>query len=495
MSVTPASGERVHALLTDGTTVCVRPARPDDQKALRLHSEMSDASLRLRFFSVSRRSGEQAAARVAQPEDSGYRALVAERGGRIIRIAEYQIDVGKTAGSAEISLAVGNKRHHRGVGTLLLEHLISAARAHGVRTFTAGALTDNHEVLKVFADLGLRAERRFDGPAVHCVIPLGGTGPVVLPGLEQLLLRLSRMASDLPQLAEVDFNPVLARPRARHRSRRADPAAAAPRPRPLSAPAPLNRGPAHRRRRRNTMKHSKVGALMTADVVRAEYGTPFKEVARRLAEHRISGLPVVDDDEKVLGVISETDVMARQAETRDPSEPRRLLRRLRWTPGSRARRAKARARTAGQLMSRPAITVHSDATVVEAARVMAQHRVERLPVVDDEERLVGIVTRRDLLEVFLRPDAEIREAIRNEVLGRALWLPPDAVNVDVREGVVTLTGQLERRVETTSAVEMCRRMDGVVAVVNHLTYRFDDSGLSPEEPTLHGLPYYWQRKP
>ena len=243
------------------------------------------------------------------------------------------------------------------------------------------------------------------------------------------------------------------------------------------------------------MKHSKVGALMTADVVRAEYGTPFKEVARLLAEHRISGLPVVDDGEKVLGVISETDVMARQAEIRDPSEPPRLLRRPRWTPGSRARRAKAQARTAGQLMSRPAITVPSEATVVQAARVMAQHRVERLPVVDDEERLVGIITRRDLLEVFLRPDAEIREAIRNEVLGRALWLPPDAVDVDVREGVVTLTGQLERRVETTSVVEMCRRMDGVVAVVDHLTYRFDDSRLSSEEPPLHGLPYYWQRKP
>ncbi|MEU2266714.1 CBS domain-containing protein [Streptomyces olindensis] len=241
------------------------------------------------------------------------------------------------------------------------------------------------------------------------------------------------------------------------------------------------------------MKHSKVGALMTADVVRAEYGTPFKEVARRLAEHRISGLPVVDDDEKVLGVISETDLMVRQAEAPGPSEPRRRFRWPRWTPGSRTRRTKARAQTAGQLMSRPAITVHSDATVVEAARVMAHRRVERLPVVDDEERLVGIVTRRDLLQVFLRPDAEIRASVRNEVLGQALWLPPDAVDVDVHEGVVTLTGQLERRVETTSAVEMCRQMDGVVAVVDHLTYRFDDSRLSPEEPALQGIPYDWQR--
>ncbi|GAA2246457.1 bifunctional GNAT family N-acetyltransferase/acetate--CoA ligase family protein [Streptomyces indiaensis] len=176
MTATPESAERVHALLTDGTTVCVRHARPDDRKAvLRLYSEMSDANLRLRFFSVSRRSAEQAAARIAQPAGSGYHALVAERGGRIIGIAEYQAGPGNTAESAEISLAVGDGRHHRGVGTLLLEHLISAARAQGVRTFTADALAENHEMLKVFSDLGLHTERRFDGPEVHCVIPLEET--------------------------------------------------------------------------------------------------------------------------------------------------------------------------------------------------------------------------------------------------------------------------------------------------------------------------------
>ncbi|WP_030896233.1 GNAT family N-acetyltransferase [Streptomyces sp. NRRL S-474] len=176
MTVIPASGERVHALLADGTTVCVRPARPDDREAvLGLYSAMSDANLRLRFFAVSRRSAEQAAARVAQPEGAGYRALVAERGGRIIGIAEYQTGCGEASDSAEISLAVGDGRHHRGVGTLLLEHLVSAARAHGIRTFAADALAENHEVLKVFADLGLRTERRFEGPEVHCVIPLDDT--------------------------------------------------------------------------------------------------------------------------------------------------------------------------------------------------------------------------------------------------------------------------------------------------------------------------------
>ncbi|NEE05421.1 CBS domain-containing protein [Streptomyces sp. SID7499] len=242
------------------------------------------------------------------------------------------------------------------------------------------------------------------------------------------------------------------------------------------------------------MKHSKVGALMTSDVVRAEYGTPFKEVARLLAEHRISGLPVVDDDEKVLGVISETDLMTRQADAPGPPEPHHRFQWLGWTPGSRARRTKARARTAGRLMSSPAITVHSDATVVEAARVMARRRVERLPVVDDEERLVGIVTRRDLLQVFLRPDPEILASVRNDVLVRALWLTPYAVDVDVHEGVVTLTGQLERRSECATAVEMCRQTDGVVAVVDHLTHRFDDSWRQPDEPAPEAITGNWLRR-
>ena len=242
------------------------------------------------------------------------------------------------------------------------------------------------------------------------------------------------------------------------------------------------------------MKHSKVGALMTSDVVRAEYGTPFKEVALLLAEHRISGLPVVDDDEKVLGVISETDLMTRQADAPGPPEPHHRFHWHGWTPGSRSRRTKARSRTAGRLMSSPAITVHSDATVAEAARVMARRRVERLPVVDDEERLVGIVTRRDLLQVFLRPDPEILTSVRNDVLVRALWLTPYSVDVDVHEGVVTLTGQLERRSECAMAVEMCRQTDGVVAVVDHLTHRFDDSWRRPDEPTPEAITGNWLRR-
>lgn len=182
------------------------------------------------------------------------------------------------------------------------------------------------------------------------------------------------------------------------------------------------------------MKNNKVGSVMTTDVVRAPYGAPFKEVARLLAGHRISGLPVVDDDEKVIGVISESDLLARQAQTPDPYEPKPRFRLVMQTRAARRQAAKARARTAGQLMSVPPVTVYAENTIAEAARTMARNRVERLPVVDEEDRLVGIVTRRDLLQVFLRPDREIRSEVIDEVLVRSLWLAPQTVAVTVHEG-------------------------------------------------------------
>ncbi|SDK19044.1 CBS domain-containing protein [Streptomyces indicus] len=242
------------------------------------------------------------------------------------------------------------------------------------------------------------------------------------------------------------------------------------------------------------MKHTTIASVMTGDVVHVGYGTPFKEVARLLHTHRISGLPVVGADETVIGVISETDLMARQAEAADPYTPPRRVRLPRIGKGARARRAKARARTAGQLMSEPAITVHADSTIAEAARTMAARRVERLPVVDGENRLVGIVTRRDLLQIFLRTDADIRREIIDEVLVRTLWLAPRALDVQVHEGVVTLAGRLDRSSELPVAIHMARQVDGVVAVVDKLTYRFDDSHLQPGEQALHGIADDWLRK-
>ncbi|MGV9452505.1 CBS domain-containing protein [Streptomyces sp. NPDC003635] len=242
------------------------------------------------------------------------------------------------------------------------------------------------------------------------------------------------------------------------------------------------------------MRHDKVGSVMTTEVVRATYGTPFKEVARLLGDHRISGLPVVDEGEEVIGVISETDLLIRQAEAPDPYEPRKRSWLAGLTRAGRVRAVKARARTAGQLMTAPPVTVHADDTIVEAARTMAQNRVERLPVLDEEDRLVGIVTRRDLLTVFLRPDADIRAEVIDEVLVRAMWLAPRAVDVSVTEGVVTLSGQLERKSETEIALSMTRQIDGVVAVVDRLTHRLDDSRLQPDAQALHGVADDWLRK-
>ncbi|MFJ9535930.1 CBS domain-containing protein [Streptomyces sp. NPDC101225] len=242
------------------------------------------------------------------------------------------------------------------------------------------------------------------------------------------------------------------------------------------------------------MKHNKVGSVMTTEVVRAEYGTPFKEVARRLGEHRISGLPVVDEDDKVIGVISETDLMARQADTPDSFEPKKRSRLAGLTRSARRHAAKAGARTAGQLMTEPAVTVYADDTIVEAARTMVQHRVERLPVLDEADRLVGIVTRRDLLTVFLRPDTKIRTEVIEEVLVRALWLPPRSIDVSVTEGVVTLAGHMERKSEKEIALSMTRQIDGVVAVVDKLTFRLDDAKIQPQQQALHGVADDWLRR-
>ncbi|MEV6202934.1 CBS domain-containing protein [Streptomyces sp. NPDC051771] len=195
------------------------------------------------------------------------------------------------------------------------------------------------------------------------------------------------------------------------------------------------------------MKHLKVGGLMTDDVVSALPDTSFREVAKLLAEHDISGLPVVDADERVLGVVSESDLLAR------------------------------RALTARGVMSAPAVTVHAEEAAADAARLMVRRGVERLPVVDEEERLVGIVTRRDLLRVFLRPDHEIRRRIREEVLADAMDLPPDAVDVHVLDGVVTLAGRVRLRSQAVMLRQLAERVEGVVAVVDRLSARDGDGRL------------------
>ncbi|MEU5536178.1 GNAT family N-acetyltransferase [Streptomyces sp. NPDC020362] len=161
----------VHALLADGTTVRIRQAGPTDREAVqRLYQEMSPQNLRLRFFSANAASARRAADRVAGGDRPGYRALAAEYDGRLLGLAEYEVL--PDGGTADVSVAVADGWHRRGVATLLLEHLAHAARTVGVTAFSADALAENRDVLKVFHDLGLRVTRHFDGPQVHCTVEL-----------------------------------------------------------------------------------------------------------------------------------------------------------------------------------------------------------------------------------------------------------------------------------------------------------------------------------
>jgi acyl-CoA synthetase (NDP forming)/GNAT superfamily N-acetyltransferase len=161
----------VHALLADGATVCIRPVAPDDHEQVQaLYEGMSPENLRLRFFVASPRSAALAADRACTMMHPGHRALLAETQGHVIGLAEYY--AGGGGDEAEMSIAVADGLHHRGVGTLLVEHLVSVARAEGITTFTADALSENREVLRLFADLGLRTVRHFEGPEVHCAVRL-----------------------------------------------------------------------------------------------------------------------------------------------------------------------------------------------------------------------------------------------------------------------------------------------------------------------------------
>ncbi|MFB8032903.1 CBS domain-containing protein [Streptomyces sp. NPDC056004] len=215
------------------------------------------------------------------------------------------------------------------------------------------------------------------------------------------------------------------------------------------------------------MKHIRVGDLMTDDVISVVPLTPFKEVAKLLAEHDISGLPVLDDEDRVVGVVSESDLLGRQAAGHSDAGAADL-------PEAEF--------TAAEIMSAPAVTVHAQESAPEAARLMTRSGVERLPVVDDEERLVGIVTRRDLLRLFLRPDAEIRRRIIRDVLVNTMGLEPDAVTIHVVDGVVTLEGRMESRGQIAVLTYLAEQFDGVVAVVSHVTAPVD----GPVPPSLQG---------
>jgi CBS domain-containing protein len=217
-----------------------------------------------------------------------------------------------------------------------------------------------------------------------------------------------------------------------------------------------------------TMQHRIVSDLMTTAVIRVRRDTSFKEIAKLLAEHDITALPVVDDNDRPVGVVSEADLLRKEAGQSDPAGL--LPAPHRWP----ADRAKVEATTAEGLMTSPPVVAHPQWTVVEAARVMEKHRVKRLPVVDDADRLMGVISRADLLRVFLRQDRAIREEIVGDILARTLRLAPPAVTVSVVDGRVTLSGTVEHKSLIPVVERLCRSVDGVIEVRSTLDYRLDD---------------------
>jgi len=219
--------------------------------------------------------------------------------------------------------------------------------------------------------------------------------------------------------------------------------------------------------------------LMTTDVVTVEESTPLKEAALLLADRRISGVPVVDAAGKVVGVLSEADVLA-QERGRALRQPG-LLGHV-FDPDA-VWREKAGARTVGDAMSSPAIVIGPHRPVHAAASLMLEEDVNRLPVVQ-HGKLLGIITRADLVRAFVRPDEELEREIRDDVAEGALWIDPSDLEIGVADGAVTLAGEVERRVDAELLERFAAMVPGVVSVRSDLRWRLDEPKLPESDPRV-----------
>jgi CBS domain-containing protein len=225
----------------------------------------------------------------------------------------------------------------------------------------------------------------------------------------------------------------------------------------------------------------KVRDVMTSNVVVATDATPFKDIVRRMSEHEVSALPIIGEDRRLLGIVSEGDLLPKEAADLDATRKRRLFG---WR---RSLTKKAAGLVASQLMTTPVAVVGPDASLRDAARLMQERKVKRLPVIDQDRRVIGIVSRADLLKVFLRPDAEIADEVDRVVLRRILWLEPETVRAMVRDGVVRLEGLVEQRSMVPLVIGLVKGVEGVVGVEDHLRYQVDDVAAHPSLPLTWGM--------
>lgn len=216
---------------------------------------------------------------------------------------------------------------------------------------------------------------------------------------------------------------------------------------------------------------------MTRSVLTVPLIAPLKEVAQILVDNGISGVPVVDVDGTVLGVVSEADLLVKEG-GRGAIRHRPLARFIGESRQSRAQLVKVGAITAAEAMTSPAVTITSGRPIHEAAAIMTARRVNRLPVVDDG-RLVGIISRADLVRAYVRSDDELAATIRNDVIQRILWLDPALFTVVVKDGVASISGRVERRSSAEMMERSAKMVPGIVDVDASVTWSMDDSTLEP----------------
>lgn len=213
-----------------------------------------------------------------------------------------------------------------------------------------------------------------------------------------------------------------------------------------------------------------VTAVMTAHPVAVTPDTEFKDIAIMLARERIGAVAVVNDDGRPVGVVSEADLL--NVRHTGDGVGRGLP--LHW---HRQRQSPKLRHLARDLMTTPARTVGTGTTLGEAARALAAQQLHRLFVVDGEGKLVGVVARRDLLDVYFRSDHDVQRDVEDEVFGRVLHAEPASFSVTVDHGVVTVLGRLERRSAVSSAGQLIPLVPGVIGLCNRLDYVWDDERL------------------
>jgi CBS domain-containing protein len=217
--------------------------------------------------------------------------------------------------------------------------------------------------------------------------------------------------------------------------------------------------------------------VMTRPVRTVGPDTPLKDVARLLIESGISGVPVVDAAGAVLGIVSEADFLMKE-QGAAAVHHRRMATFLGETAETRAQLEKVAARTAGEAMTAPAQAIAPSRPLHEAAALMTQRRINRLPVIESG-RLVGIVTRADLVRAYLRTDEELERTIRDDVLLRILWLDPTGFNVSVLNGEAIVSGSVERRSTAEIVEETLKLVPGVVHAEVNVRWSLDDRDIEP----------------